>query len=63
MVLLAPTETALQTLLEVCRAYAGPHDINCIQHNENFMHAGPTKAITGSVLNKSYSSEMRSLAL
>ena len=26
MVLLAPTVTALQTLLEVCRAYAGPHD-------------------------------------
>ena len=27
MVLLAPTVTALQTHLEVCRAYAGPHDI------------------------------------
>ena len=27
MVLLAPTITALQTLLDVCRAYAGPHDI------------------------------------
>ena len=27
MVLLAPTVTALQTLLEVCLAYAGPHDI------------------------------------
>ena len=27
MVLLAPTVTALQTLLEVCRTYAGPHDI------------------------------------
>ena len=27
MVLLAPTVTALKTLLEVCRAYAGPHDI------------------------------------
>ena len=27
MVLLAPTVTALQTLLEVCCAYAGPHDI------------------------------------
>ena len=27
MVLLAPTVTALQTLLEVCRAYAGLHDI------------------------------------
>ena len=27
MVLLAPKVTALQTLLEACRAYAGPHDI------------------------------------
>ena len=27
MVLLAPTVTALQTLLKVCRAYAGPHGI------------------------------------
>ena len=27
MLLLAPTVTALQTLLEVCLAYAGPHDI------------------------------------
>ena len=27
MVLLAPTVTALQTLLEVCCSYAGPHDI------------------------------------
>ena len=27
MVLLAPTVTALQTLLEACRAYAAPHDI------------------------------------
>ena len=27
VVLLAPTVTALQTLLEVCRAYAAPHDI------------------------------------
>ena len=25
--LLAPTVTALQTLLEVCSTYAGPHDI------------------------------------
>ena len=25
--LLAPTVTALQTLLQVCHAYAGPHDI------------------------------------
>ena len=27
MVLLAPTVTALQTLLDKCRSYAGPHDI------------------------------------
>ena len=27
MVLLAPTVTALQILLEACRAYAGPHDV------------------------------------
>ena len=27
MVLLAPMVPALQTLLELCRAYAGPHDI------------------------------------
>ena len=27
MVLLAPTVTALQTLFELCRVYAGPHDI------------------------------------
>ena len=27
MVLLAPTVTALQTLLEVCHVYAAPHDI------------------------------------
>ena len=27
IVLLSPTVTALQTLLEVCRPYAGPHDI------------------------------------
>ena len=50
MVLLAPTVTALQTLLEVCGAYAG-----CTQYNENSVYAGPTKAITGSILNKSQS--------
>ena len=27
MILLAPTVTALQTLMGLCRAYAGPHDI------------------------------------
>ena len=34
MVLLAPTVTALQTLLEVCRAYAGPHDIVTTQRKQ-----------------------------
>ena len=29
MLLLARTVTALQTLLEVCHAYAGPNDIVC----------------------------------
>ena len=52
MVLLAPTVTALQTLLEVCLAFAGPHDI-LYTTQRNSMYAGPTKAITGSVLNKS----------
>ena len=51
MVLLAPTVTAIQTLLEVCRAYAGPHDI---VYNATKQHVcWSTKAITGSVLNKS----------
>ena len=51
MVLLAPTVTALQTLLEVCRAYAGPHYI--VYNTTKTVYAGPAKAITGSVLNKS----------
>ena len=57
MVLLAPTETGFQTLLEVCHAYAEPHDIVydttkrvCMQS----MYADLTKAITRSVLNKSH---------
>ena len=49
--LLALTVTALPTLLEVCRAYAGPHDI--VYDTMNSMYPGPTKASTGSVLNKS----------
>ena len=54
MVLLAPMVTALHTLLEVCPAYAAPHDIiyNTTKTVCN-MYAGPTKAMTGSVLNKS----------
>ena len=53
MVLLSPTVTALQTHLEVCRAYSGLHDI---VHNttKTVWYAGPTKAITGSALNKSH---------
>ena len=42
--------------LEVCPANAGPHDIvmrSENNENENSMYAGPAKAITGSVLNKS----------
>ena len=55
MVLLTPTVTALQTLLEVCRAYAGPHDIvyNTTKTVCIYIYTGPTKAITGSVPNKS----------
>ena len=48
----APTVTALQTFVggmsRIC--WTSWH---CIQHNESSMYAGPTKAITGSVLNKS----------
>ena len=49
MVLLVPTVTALQTLLEVCRAYAAPHDI---VYNTTKTVCMLVKAITGSVLNK-----------
>ena len=52
-VLQAPTVTALQTLLEVYVAHAGPHDIVYNMHNENSMYAGPTEAITELILNKS----------
>ena len=34
MVLLVPTVTALQTLLEVYRAYAGPHDFYTTQRKQ-----------------------------
>ena len=42
------------TPLEVCHAFAGPHDIvwSMDPHNENGMYAGPTKVITGSVLTR-----------
>ena len=53
MVLLVSTVTALQTLLEVWRSNAGPHDIVYNTTKTVCMLAGPTKAITGSVLNKS----------
>ena len=49
LVLLAPKGTAPETLLEVCRAYAGPDDI---VYN-TMKTVCPTNAITGSVLNKS----------
>ena len=41
MVLLAPTVTARQTLLEVCRAYAAPHDIVCNTTKTVCMLVGP----------------------
>ena len=53
MVVLAPTVTALQTLLEVCRVYAGPHDIEYNTTKTVCMLHGPAKAIAGSVVNKS----------
>ena len=49
MVLLAPMVTALGGMSRMC--WTSWH---CIQHNENSMCAGPTKEITGSVLNKSH---------
>ena len=52
MVLLAPRVTALQTPLEVCRAYAGPRDIVYNTTKTVCMYAGQTKTITGSVLNE-----------
>ena len=51
MVLLAPTVTALQTLLEVCRSYAGPHDIVYSTTKTVCMLVRPKKS--QSVLNKS----------
>ena len=61
MVLLAPTVTALQTLLEVCRAYAGPDDIvynttkTVCMLVRPMLHRVGTQQETGS--------EMRNLAL
>ena len=52
MVLLVPTVTALQTLLEVCRAYARPHDI-VYNTKKTVCMLVRLKTITGSVLNKS----------
>ena len=52
MMLLASTVTALQTLLGVCRVYARLRDI-VYNTTKNSMYAGPTKALTGLVLNKS----------
>ena len=57
MVLFAPTVTALQTRLEVCRAYAGSHDIvyntkKTVSMLGRGRYSNPG-SITGSVLNKS----------
>ena len=44
MVLLAPSVTALQTLLEVCRAYPGPHDIAYNTTKTECMLVQPTQS-------------------
>ena len=48
------------TKLEVCHAYAGPHDIvYSTTKTENSMYASRTKAITGWVLKKSHARKWR----
>ena len=61
-VLLAPTVTALQTLLEVCRTYAGPHDIVYNTTKTVCMLVRP-KQSQGQFSKKESGSEMRNLAL
>ena len=61
---LAPTVTALHTILEVCHAYAGPHDI-VYNTTKTVCNAGPARAITGGGGGGSQQesgSEMRNLA-
>ena len=57
MVLLAPTVTALQTLLEVCCAYAGPHDIVYKQRKQYVCWSGQSNYSVGS--QQESASEMR----
>ena len=61
MVLLAPTVTALQTLLEACRAYAGPHAIVYNTTKTVYMLVGQSNHRVGS--QQESGSEMRNLAL
>ena len=46
MVLLTPTETALQKLVEVCHTYAGPYDI-VYNIAKTSIYVTSTKALTG----------------
>ena len=61
MVLLAPTVTALQTLLEVCRAYAEPRDIVYNTTKRVCMLVGQNNHRVSS--QQESGSEMRNLAL
>ena len=60
MVSLAPTVTALKTLLEVCRAYAGPHDIVYNTTKTVCMLGQSNRRVS---TQQESSSEMRNLAL
>ena len=57
--LLAPTATALQTLLEVCHTYAGHHDIVKNTTKTVCMQVRPKQSHAGSVLNKSQAWKLR----
>ena len=63
MVLVVPTVTALPTLLEVCRAYAGPHDIvyDTTKQKQYVCCSGQSNHRVGS--QQESGSEMRNLAL
>ena len=62
MVLLAPTVTALQPLLEVCRAYAAPHDIEyyttktvCMLSDQSNHRVGTQQESASEMWNLAYS--------
>ena len=61
MVLLVPTVTALQTLLEVCHAYSGPHDICTTQRKQYVCGSGRSNHRVSTW--QESGSEMRNLAL